>query len=193
MAKKRTTRSKKKRVSRSGSKEQASRSLDDFAGGLENDGGATAETTGRMIMTVLDPDKESVKSALKSMANMTGMSAASSRVMYSSDVENDELAESDSSDANYVVLEKLGVVVLNGSPDQVMASRAATPQDQNVVVEPELWNYSLGSKMPDADLMSNQFDDPDMSLGKNEEVSREFLLGARKMLDLLLELSLIHI
>ena len=163
-------------------------SLDgDLHGGLEsNPTDGSGQTTGRMLMTVLDPSKNAVKAALKTMANMTGMSASSSRVMLSSDVRG-AIDVGGETDANYVVLEDLGVVILNGTPDECAMASAATPQNQNVVVEAECWNEALGSESLETDLT---FDDPmdsALSMEKPTEFSRDFLLGAQSVLNLLLK------
>ncbi len=163
---------------------------DDISRGLEGDGGPDGgQTTGRMVMTVLDAKPSAVKNALKAMSGMTGVSAASARVMYSSDAGDEGLDVGDTVNANYVVLEKLGVVIMNASAEQSAMAMAATPQDQNVVVEPEYWNHPLGSELVGAELMDDDLEDPGLSLGEGGQLSRDFLLGARKMLDMMLERS----
>jgi subtilisin family serine protease len=161
---------------------------DDLSGGLEGDGGdEEGLTTGRMLMTVLDPDKSAVKAAIHAISGMTGMSDAASRVMFSSDAGEEGLDVGADTDANFVVLENLGIVILNASEEESAMAMAATPQDQNVVIEPEYWNQPLGSEMVTADLEDEPLDDVGEDLAGEGAVSRDFLLGARKMLDMMLE------
>lgn len=169
---------------------------DAFAGGLESDDQQSGQTTGRLIMTVTDAKPDEVKAAMRTMSNRTGRSAAAANVMNASDFDDADFdKDGDVSDANYVVLDELGIVIMNVDPDERSAAMTATAQDDSVIVEPEYWNFPLGFEMrnpaiPDAPRLDpgDTFPRPGAPDGDVfSGASREFLTGARAMIDLLLQ------
>ncbi len=196
MAKKKRRKAKrnpKKKVRTKLNEVENKRLAEDFSGGLEGDRNAPAGLiTGRVIMTVMETDKADVDNALKAMSGMTGLSASSANVMRSSDVAGASFESSDTSNANYVVLENLGIVIMNGDPDECSVAMAANVQDHNVIVEPEYWNYAQGFESSSNDSVGGpgfEAFEPGMPESDAGPVtaSRDFLLGARQMLDLMLQ------
>ena len=180
-----TKRSSSGTPSRQTSQDSGFASLDrDLSQGLEG-GADQGQTTGRMIMTLLDEGPQAAKQAVKAMSNMTGMSA--SRMMHSSDFGSEEMPVDILNDANFIVLDKVGVVILNGNQEENAMASAATPQDDNVVVEPEYWNVPLGFESSATDFGDETSPIDDLGVGAGSSMSQEFLLGARRVLDLLIE------
>ena len=122
----------------------------DLEGGLDGDisqEGAAGETTGRMMVVSLSPPgKQSRRAMLSSIANNTGLGSSAASICSSSDFGQRGIEEADAESAEVVMLEDIGVALLNGDPEQqgaaVSMAQAATSSDW--VVEPEFINYSLG-------------------------------------------------
>lgn len=119
-------------------------------GGLDADlqpSGLGAETTGRMMVVDLNPSgAASMQSMLSSIANSTGLGASAATVCSSSDFGTDGVDDAQANQAEVIMLEDLGIALLNGEIDQyaAAASMAASPDDGGYVIEPEYINYSLG-------------------------------------------------
>ena len=107
------------------------------------------ETTGRMIVTLLDPSRSGIRAALSTMKSKAGVA----RVCHARDFRAEfSMAEAESADA--LVLDEIGVAVMSGSPDQLagMASVSAVSTAQ-MVVEPEYMNYAFAEEDLDEDLV----------------------------------------
>jgi len=178
MAKKAVSRrrsSKKRRTISSVSVESSER---DWTLGLDglHQGVVGGEFTGRMIATVMQHDKESIKASLRAISNMTGISASSSNVAYAS-------ADTLDDDANYHVLEELGVLVVNHYEVDTTATAAITPQDHNMMMEPEQWNYAMGGRTTSDGLPDSALESVLAPAG----MSKDYLLGMRQAIDVILE------
>ena len=161
MAKKRRPRASKKVTGkRSDSRYEP---LDSLEGGLDGDlqTDSGAETTGRMLVVNLGgTTSASTKNMLKSIANWTGLGSRSSAVVASSDFGEGGIDEKSSADAEVVMLEDLGIALLNGDVDQNAAATAMmdSTADDGLVFEPEYMNHALGflSDVDDIDMLEDQ-------------------------------------
>jgi len=117
-------------------------------GGLDGDLPETGdgETTGRMIAVSLNkPSAASQKAMLKEISNVCGLGARASDVCTSSDFGDAGIEEAQADSAEVVVLEDLGIALLNGDVDQNSAAGIAASEDgSGVIMEPEYINYALG-------------------------------------------------
>ncbi|MEM7218034.1 MAG: S8 family serine peptidase [Pseudomonadota bacterium] len=104
-----------------------------------------ADATGRTIVTLNDDNKSSVSAALKSLGQSSGMT----QVCRSSDFATEEFDVAQADDADIIMLDELGIIVLNGDSDQ--QSAAAASADDNTIHEPELWNYPLEIDVHESD------------------------------------------
>lgn len=141
-----------------------------------------AHPTGRMIATLLDTDKKAVQSTLRQIANATGMAATTSQVAIAGTSDNeDQLPD----DVNYHVLDTLGIVILNNPNVDHVAAQSLTARHHNVVMEPELWNFQLNSRLP-RDSLPIKIPVTDKFIS-GEGISTDYLLGMRDLIDLLLQ------
>ncbi len=111
--------------------------------GLETGRGAVGpETTGRMILTVMDDGSKAMNAILdrfKKKADVKNVARAA-------DFESRALDQEQVSEAEVLVLDDIGVMVLNGNPDQnQLMQSAAAEGDGNTIVEPEYIRYAYGS------------------------------------------------
>lgn len=188
MAKKKITRRKRsseKKTSNAPSQSANAASMYQHDLTLGLDGGQspvdTQTYTGRMIATIVNQDKDSVRSAISSISNRTGLSASSSNVAFTGADSLDDIPDN----VNFVVLEKLGIVVLNDQQLDSMAAQSMTVQDDNLVMEREMWNFPLGRQTTLAQPAApGTFDNiaPD-----NKVHSTDYLLGMRDAIDLLIQ------
>lgn len=175
--------SKKKTVSSSKKKSAPAPSPDSPGEGLDSDVTADSERyTGRMIATLMVTGKKDVRSALKTLSDTTGLSATASHVAFSgSDGDGIDLPDN----VHYQVLEELGIVILNDSDIDHLSASNITPQDHNIVLEPEMWNEQLGSETA---IESSAFDTANTSpLSFTGDVSNDYLLGMRDAINLILQ------
>lgn len=164
----------------------------DPTAGLEADGGQAGQTTGRMIVTAVHDSEAALDDAVEALSRITGLSAKSSNVCSTADFADDGVAYDQMETANFVRFEALGVAIVNGDPEAMQAASTASMLDDGVVVEPELWNYPLGHESTVGILSSGGigpvFDDDAAAPEEGRvAVSRDYLLGARAMIDMLLE------
>lgn len=106
----------------------------------ESPGEFGIQTTGRMIVTFLDPSRAGVRSALMAMKRHAGVA----RVSHARDfgAAGFSMAEAETADA--LVFDELGIAVLTGAPDQMSAMASFTPSaSENVIVEPEYVNHAF--------------------------------------------------
>ncbi len=97
------------------------------------------QTTGRMIVTFMNPSSAGVKAGLKTMKAKAGVARVSHAKDFGAAF---SMAEAQTADA--LVLEKLGMAVMSGDPDQMAAmSVASAAGTENMVVEPEYMNYPV--------------------------------------------------
>jgi subtilisin family serine protease len=111
------------------------------------DGVAHGQTTGRMIAVNMNkPTAAASKSMLKEIASSCGLGGSASKVCGSSDFAEAAIDESSAASAEVIMLEDLGIALLNGDVDQnaAAASMAASSGSQGIVMEPEYINYALG-------------------------------------------------
>lgn len=160
MAKKRRRTTAKRKAAR---KHQARHSepLDELAGGLDGDLTIDSdnETTGRMLVVNLGgTSAASTRTMLKSIANCTGLGARGSAVATSSDFGKEGIDEASSSDAEVVMLEDLGIALLNGDVDQNAAATAMVDAavDDGLVFEPEYMNHALGFLSDGDEMLEDQ-------------------------------------
>ncbi len=81
------------------------------SGPPQTSGSFGIETTGRMIVTFLDPSKAGVKGALAAMKNQAGVSRVSHARDFGAAF---SMAEAETSDA--LVFDELGIAVMTGTP-----------------------------------------------------------------------------
>lgn len=124
-------------------------------GGLDADLGEVLqgpETTGRMLAVTLDkPGTAARKTLLSQVANLSGLGKSKDAVASSADFGEDGLDESQAQDAEVIMLEDLGIALLNSEVDSsAMLSTAAAGGGDGVILEPEYINYALGFAEPTA-------------------------------------------
>jgi subtilisin family serine protease len=113
--------------------------VENFAGLEAAQGPPHTETTGRMIVTVLD--REEMDDILKRFKDQ----AAARSVVRAADFESRMVAPAQANQADVIVLDEIGVMVLNGDPEQNQQMRsAAVKEDGRTIVEPEYIRYALG-------------------------------------------------
>ena len=148
MAKKRAPRKNDESKSRDrGTFEDVGINVESFGGLESGEGQIVAETTGRMIMTVLDPkEMESILTQFKKKAHVKN-------VVRASDFETRAVNSADAAGADVIVLDDIGIMVLNGDPDQNQLMRStAAEEDGNTIVEPEYIRYAMGQPSATAEL-----------------------------------------
>jgi len=142
-----------KRASRSHQQPPASELEPSPLRGVGLEGGSSPDTmdgekTGRMILVNLNPSSRSdTQSMLNAIQNSTGLGSQSSAVCSSADYGASGIDAAEAESAEVVVLERLGVALLNGDADQQAAAATAmmtSVQDSGFVVEPEYIYYALG-------------------------------------------------
>ncbi len=149
--------------------------LDPGFGGLEADAERpVGETTGRMIVTVPDKGAASINRALGLVERAAGLT----NVCRAADFEGKALAADQAEDADVVVLDELGIMIVNGSPDDADAVRVAAATADGVIVEPEYLVYPLGMES------TASLDEPGLpalpSPGAPLPMSAEFLRGYQR-------------
>ena len=138
MAKRRTTR-KSTRTTAKPSDEALERGLD----GDLIDGAGSAETTGRMMAVTLNKPTASTRRAMLSgLANACGLGSKKGTVCTSSDFGSEGIDEGQAEQAEVVMLEDLGIALLNGDPEQIAAASTGTTTE-GVILEPEYINYAM--------------------------------------------------
>lgn len=112
--------------------------VENFAGLESGQESPQAETTGRMIVTVLDPtEMESILNRFKRQADVKN-------VIRAADFETRDMDAAQEEQADVIVLEEIGILVLNGDPDQNQQMRSAAAADGNTIIEQEYIRYALG-------------------------------------------------
>ena len=152
--------------------------LPDVTGGPVNETEFGAETTGREIITFVDDSAESVQSALSAMKSRAGIS----RVCRMTDFSAESFAYEDTQGADAVVMEELGIAVVEADPDRRSAMSAmSASEDSNIIVEPEYINYTfsgLGEDQLDDDVLDQDpAEEPPAVLGGSVNVSADYLRG----------------
>lgn len=103
-------------------------------------GSNTPEFTGRMLVSVLDDDDDALNRAESAVQSLCGVSHGCRASDYADEDGAAQMA-AEAEDAEYTVLEELGIIVVNGDSDQ-MSSLQTTSADDGISAEPEQWNYS---------------------------------------------------
>ena len=148
------------------------------------------QTTGRMIVTFLDPSRSGVRSALASMRSRAGVS----QVSHARDFATAEFSMEEAQSADALVFDELGMAVVDTPPDRAPAMAALSvsgigaASDSNVVVEPEYVNFAFdldddvgaGGAPPEA-LPS--------TAGEGAGWTTDYLRGYRDALDQLLRMG----
>jgi len=112
--------------------------------GLRGAGEYFAPTTGRTIMTLAEDSHRSVRPAMRSVLRSIKDKADLKSVCHTDDFKNEVYSPDHHSAADVVVMDKLGLVVLNGDPDQNAAAvDAMASQGGGAILEPEHWNYAM--------------------------------------------------
>ena len=184
MAKRKSSRSTRPRRSRRSSLRERSGIEAVGEHGLEGPdfgGDQAGEPTGRMLVTAVDETTSSMKSVLSSVQTATGLS----RVCNAADFDEADFSADAEDEAEIIVLNELGIAILNGDPDQNVAMQAAAESagDDGVVIEPEYWNYPLEIDLNDdpeaGDLDGDDlFDDDQPPFGDSPEGgSLDYLRG----------------
>ena len=152
--------------------------LPDVTDGPANETEFGAETTGRKIITFVDDSAESVQSALSAMKSRAGIA----NVCRMTDFSAESFAYEDTQGADAVVMEELGIAVVEGDPDrQAAMSAMSASEGSNIIVEPEYINYTfddLGEDELDDDVLDQDpAEEPPAPLGGSAAVSTDFLRG----------------
>ncbi|MEM7256224.1 MAG: S8 family serine peptidase [Pseudomonadota bacterium] len=189
MAKKKRTRPLRRPA---GKKRVAKQSPQQQAADQDNDAGSDDSNvyTGRMLATVLDPDKDAIKTALNAMHNATGLAMAD--IAHSaSDFSDGEPP----ADAKAHVLDSLGIVVLDDQGDDHLAAESITPESNNIAMEREMWNTHFGSEFTLDTSLSDNTQLHEALPGKltaGIDLSTDYLLGMRAVIDMLLQHNASH-
>ncbi len=128
----------RKSTSRSGSMRSAALEPDEPDPPVPTEFGV--ETTGRMIVTILDTSKSGVSSAMSVLKDTAGVSSVASSTDF-----DKEFSMADAESEAGFQLNALGIVVVNSDPDQsaALASFSAAAADENLVIEPEYVNHAF--------------------------------------------------
>ncbi len=138
--------------------------------------------TGGMLATVLDTDKSALNKALKSMHHATGLSASVSNVTYAG--VDGELSDN----ANYHVLDEIGVILINKPIENHATAQASVQKNDGITLEEEMWNVQFS---PRNQRNPGTHPLPDGSNTELDvEVSVDYLLGMRDAIDLILQRKL---
>ncbi|WP_345955006.1 S8 family serine peptidase [Mucilaginibacter sp. PAMB04168] len=108
--------------------------------GMETNGvHEEVEYTGRYL--ILLPDKNS-ENHVKSLNEASGLNLLSS-----TEFENEIFTEEDLAGSDGIVLDKLGIAIVNSVPDQLMGISALGTDENPVIVEPERVVYAFGNNL----------------------------------------------
>lgn len=124
-------------------------SLDETYAGLEGDRSEFGETTGRMIAVMLDGDRAAMDAALAQFSDQAGLR----NVCRAADFQTASIDPEQAEEADVIVLEELGMAILNGAPEQnarmmAAASSGAMADRAQMIVEPETYKYTQGWEVP---------------------------------------------
>ena len=103
-----------------------------------SDLGSQSRTTGRMLVTLRDDGAAAIRSATARLGDEAGLT----RVASASDFESLEEMTAEADTPEVMVLDEIGVMVLNGDADQMQRMSTAGAGDDDMIVEPEYWNYA---------------------------------------------------
>ncbi|MFO0979825.1 MAG: S8 family serine peptidase [Planctomycetaceae bacterium] len=109
----------------------------------------SGETTGRMIVTFRDGSLEGLRRGAAKLQDVAGISRFSSM---SDSGDSSGVSELDLSSA--MVMDHLGIAVVNGDPDQCEAMLSAATDDDGMVMEREYVNFALADLL-DGDLLES--------------------------------------
>jgi subtilisin family serine protease len=110
--------------------------------------------TGRMIVTIRDNSTRGREQAIARLQECTGVSG----VCHASDFSAEGLDMDQAADAGVIVMDTLGMAILNGDADQMSAASSVLSADQDgVIVEPEYINWVMPSLLDD-DLLEPKSD-----------------------------------
>lgn len=178
MAKRRSRKAAQRAAKEHPADDQEDLDLDGDIGDPE-DGGSPEEFTGRLLVSVLDDSDDAIAKAESVVQSMCGVSHGCRSSDY--DVESGaEQMAAEADGAEYTVLEDLGIIVVNGDPDQVSALQAASADD-GIHTEPEQWNYSCSDLDMEDDLegLEDFEDEEDDGLLETASLTGDYLRGYR--------------
>lgn len=132
----------------------------------------SGETTGRMIVTFRDGTAEGMKSGVSLLQKSGGMTSVSRMSDFTTAALDIEQAES----ADVLVMDQLGVAVVNGDPDQCDAMMACASEDNGMIAEPEYINFAM-SDILDEDVLESATDYPGHPLPGTTPPNLEYLRG----------------
>ncbi len=119
------------------------------AGGTGQSGSGSqfdnGETTGRMIVTFRDGSTEGLKKGVSRLQNVAGIASVSRM----SDYGPASLDMDQATSAAALMLDQLGIAVVDGDPDQFNAMMSAESEDDGMVVEKEYVNFALADLLDD--------------------------------------------
>lgn len=147
MAKRKSSNSRRKQKAESQNTDDTN--FEEVEGGLDadlNEVFTGPQTTGRMLAVTLEkPTSAARKTLLSQVAGLSGLGKSKDAVCSSADFGDDGIDEAQAADAEVIMLEDLGIALLNGDVEQnqMLSTTAAAPGD-NVILEPEYINYALG-------------------------------------------------
>ena len=119
----------------------------------------SGETTGRMIVTFRDSSNAGLRTGLSRLQSLSGIASVSRMSDYSAEVLDMEEAVS----AGAMMLDHLGIAIVNGDPDQRNAMMTAMSDDEGMVVEAEYINFAMADLLDD-DLLESAHD-PGQGIG----------------------------
>lgn len=105
-------------------------------------------TTGRMIVTFKETGESSLRSGMSRLSSVCGISEFSRQA----DFKTAEFDYSAATTGGGVMIDSLGIMVIDGDPDQTSSMVSAMTDDDGMIVEPEYVNFALGDLL-DADLL----------------------------------------
>ena len=115
--------------------------VESFAGLETGEGPAVAETTGRMILTVLGDDPKAMNAILDRFKKKADVR----NVVRAADFESRAMDTEQADEADVIVLDEIGIMVLNGDLEQNQLMRSAAAEDDgNTIIEPEYIRYAMG-------------------------------------------------
>lgn len=123
----------------------------------------SGETTGRMIVTFRDSSTDGLKKGVSRLQSVAGFASVSRM----SDYGPKSLGMAEATSADALMMDHLGIAVVNGDPDQQSAVMSAQTEDDGMVVEREYVNFAMADLLDD-DILDSAHDPAPGSIAPGE-------------------------